>query len=89
MDVVVEKVPEVGHDAPGPRIVVVGAEHCSEALIIVEGTANPGERVGVNLDVRVDEDKDIAARLPRAEIARARRTETVGPVDDDQLLGRP
>ena len=89
MDVMVEKVPEVGHDAPGPRIVVVGAEYRREPLVIVEGTTNPGERVGVNLHVRVDEDEDIATRLPRAEIARARGTEMAGPVDDDQLLGWP
>jgi hypothetical protein len=57
--------------------------------LILEGIANPGECVGVNLDVCVDEDEDIAARLPRAEIARARGTEMAGPVDDDQLLGWP
>jgi hypothetical protein len=58
-------------------------------FVIVERSANPGECVAVNLDVCVDEDEDIAARLPRAEVARSRRTEMVRPIDDDQLLGWP
>jgi uncharacterized protein (UPF0261 family) len=85
--VMVKKVPKVGDNASASRIVVVGAEDRGEALVIVEGTANTGECVVVNLDVGVDEDEDVAARLPGAEIARARRTEVMGPVDDDQLFG--
>jgi hypothetical protein len=89
MNVMMEKVPKVGYDATGPRIVVVGAEYRREGLVIVEGSSNPGECVHVNLDVCVDEDEDIATRLSRTEIARARWTEMAGPVDDYQLLGRP
>jgi hypothetical protein len=40
----------------------------------------------VHLDVRVDEDHDIAVRLPRADVSRGGGTEVARLVDDDYLL---
>jgi hypothetical protein len=86
MDVMVEEIPEIGDDAGGSGIVIVGAEDRGEARVVLEGAANPGECVAVHLDVRVDENEHIACRLPRAEVSSGCGTEVAGPVDDDELL---
>ena len=87
MDVMMKQVSEVGDDATFTRIVVVGAENGRKAGIAIEGAPDPGESVLVDLDVGIDEDENVALGSPRAEIPRARRTESGGLVDDDQLLG--
>jgi hypothetical protein len=86
VDVMVEEVTEVGDDADGPWIVIVGTEDRREARFVLEGTANPGECIAVHLDVRVDEDEHIATRLLRAEISRRCWTKAVWAVDHDELL---
>jgi hypothetical protein len=86
VDVMVEEVTEVGDDADGPGIIIVGTEDGGKARVLFKGTANPDECVAVHLDVRVDEDEHIAARLLRAEISRRCWTKVVWAVDHDELL---
>ena len=87
VDVMVEQVAEVGDDAPPAGVVVVRSEDGSELGIVLERLPDPRERVGVHLDVGIDEDDDVRRRLPCAEVARGSRTEISRLVDDDHLLG--
>jgi hypothetical protein len=66
MYVVVEQIAEVGDDATCAGIVVVGAENSRDRRIAVEDIPDPGQGILVHFDIRVDEDEDVAARLPRA-----------------------
>ena len=88
MDVVMQQVAKVGHDAALSRIVVVRAEDRGQVGLGLERPPDPHERVRVHLDVGVDEDENLPARTLRAVVARAGRSATRGLVDDDDLLRR-
>ena len=87
VDVVVEQVAEVGDNAGRPRFVIVGAKDRRQIRVVVKGAPYPNEDVFVHLDVGIDEDQDVPARLPGRKVACGRRPEVAGLFDDDQLLG--
>jgi len=85
--VVVEEVSELRDGPTERRPVVVGAEHCGQAGVGAERLADASERVGVDLDVRVDEHQDLAACHRRAGVARRRRA--APGLDHEHLVVRP
>src|SRR5262249_17620701 len=75
MDEVVQEVPEAGdHSALGG--IIVRAEDRDELGIALECRANALQRVGMHLDVRVDEHDDVTGRTSRAEIPRYGRADS-------------
>jgi hypothetical protein len=82
--VVVQQVAEARHGAVRRRVVVIGAEHRGQLGIGGERRADPVERIGVDLNVRVDEDEDLAAREPGAGVAGRRGAVALG--DDQDLV---
>lgn len=88
VDVVVEQIPEARDDAVGGRSVVVGAEERVEPLVVREGLPDPGERVVVDDDVRVDEDEHVSPGPLCALVPRGCRPGSGRPLDDDHLVRR-
>ena len=73
MDVVVQEVAKARDELRRGRLGVVGAEDGVEAGVRVQARAQEAQRVGVDLDVRVDEDDDVAAAAGDAGVARGGR----------------
>lgn len=85
---VVEQVAKPGHDLARSDEVVVGADDSDEVVIQSECLANPRKDVGLDNDVRVDEDDDIGLRLEDARVAGLRRSGAARRADNDDLGGR-
>jgi hypothetical protein len=84
--VVVEQVAELRDRVAAGGLVVIGAEQRRQPRVGGERRADARERVGVDAHVGVDEHQHVAARLPRAAVARRRRPVAVAG-DDDVVTG--
>ena len=69
VDVVVEQVAEARSEAGRRGLVVVGAEDRGQVGVGGETALDPGERVGMDLDVGVDEDDHVASTARGAGVA--------------------
>ena len=88
VDVVVQQVAERRDGAAG-RGVVVGPEDGGQAGVVRERRADAGERVGVHLDVRVDEHEHVTTRAVRPGVARSADTQAGRTVHDHDLDRAP
>jgi hypothetical protein len=88
MYVVVQEVPEVGHDAAVTWVVVIRAEYSGKCRIFGVSRPDSGEDVCVHLNIGVDEDDYVTAGAPHACVPRSGGTEARRPVDDDDFLWR-
>jgi hypothetical protein len=86
MDVVVEEVAKARDQTGASGLVVVRAEHRDELRVGGEVATNTTEGIGVNGDIRIDENEDVAARSLSAEVSRPGRAKGGRLVDDDQLV---
>ena len=71
MDVVVQEVAKARDGVRRRGAVVVGAEDGVELRVALERLAQAAQRVGMDLDVGVDEDDDLAGRCARRPALRA------------------
>ncbi|OLT14681.1 hypothetical protein BJF78_17800 [Pseudonocardia sp. CNS-139] len=85
MDVVVQQVAE-GRDGAAGLDVVVGAEERGQVRLGLERGLDPGERVGVHLDVGVDEDEHVTGGAAGAGVAGVAGGEVGGTVDEHDLV---
>jgi hypothetical protein len=63
MDMVVEKVPKVRHDAAPARVIVIGAEDSREIFVALERVPDSDEDIVVDFDIRVHEHENVAGGL--------------------------
>ena len=98
VDVVVQQVPEPADQARGGRSVVVGAEEAGEAGVDLEPGHGPGDGLGVDGDVGVEEEDHRALGGQGTEVPGRGRAELGGVVQDPGaggfgeavgLVGRP
>ena len=86
VNVMVKEVTEVRNDPAGLRIIVIRSEDRAELGVAIEGSTNPSERVGMHLDIRVEEDEDVAARPACPFVTCGGRPHCCRPIDKDDLL---
>ena len=86
MDVVVEKVAEARNQTGASGLVVVGAEHGNELRVSGEVRTNTSEGIGVNSNICIDENEDVAVRPFSAEVSSLRRAERGRLLDDNHLV---
>jgi hypothetical protein len=86
VDVMVKQVAEVRDDAARMWIVVIRSEDRTELGVVVEGSTDPSECVTVHLDVRVEEDEDVACRPSCSLITCGCRAQCCRLIDKDDLL---
>lgn len=87
MDVVVEQVPELRYEPVGIGVVVIRTENRCECRILVERSPDPLERVGVDLDVGIDEHENVSGCSTCSTIARSGSPEAHRLVHHDELVG--
>ena len=87
MDVVVQEVAKARDELRRGRQRVVGAEDRVEVRVVVEALPQTAKRVGVDLDVGVDEDHDLASAARDAGGARRRGPAPRGLADDLDHMG--